>query len=71
MMSPIWLWCEDFNITGKQLTPPAYLQKEQGRYIETWVNNIELIAAEKLLLGNSGIHRKLNKVIATLTFGRN
>lgn len=45
----------------------AKVQTCNNRNIESF-HREDLVAAEKLLLGNNGIHEKLNKIIANLNF---
>jgi hypothetical protein len=39
-------WCEDFNSLGSKLDPSAKIDKTKGVVIETWVKNMDLIAAQ-------------------------
>jgi len=39
-------WCEDFNSLGSRLDPAAKIDKTKGVVIETWVKDMDLIAAQ-------------------------
>jgi hypothetical protein len=39
-------WCEDFNSLGSKLNPSAKIDKIKGVVIETWVKDMDLIAAQ-------------------------
>ena len=48
-------WCEDFNALGRKVNPSPKIDKNKGLHIETYVNNMNLIAQQlasvkKLLL---------------------
>ena len=48
-------WCEDFNALGRRVNPSPKIDKNKGLHIETYVNNMNLIAQQlasvkKLLL---------------------
>jgi hypothetical protein len=39
-------WCEDFNALGRKLNPSPKIDKNKGLHIETYVNNMNLIAQQ-------------------------
>lgn len=39
-------WCEDFNSLGSKIDPAAKMDKVKGVVIETWVRDMNLIAAQ-------------------------
>ena len=39
-------WCEDFNALGRKVNPSPKIDKNKGLHIETYVNNMSLIAQQ-------------------------
>jgi len=39
-------WCEDFNALGRKANPSPKIDKDKGVHIETYVNNMNLIAQQ-------------------------
>ena len=39
-------WCEDFNALGRKVNPSPKINKDKGVHIETYVNNMNLIAQQ-------------------------
>ena len=39
-------WCEDFNALGRKTNPSPKIDKNKGLHIETYVNNMNLIAQQ-------------------------
>ena len=39
-------WCEDFNALGRKRNPSPKIDKNKGLHIETYVNNMNLIAQQ-------------------------
>ena len=39
-------WCEDFNARGRRISPSPKIDKNKGECIETYVNNMDDIAAQ-------------------------
>ena len=39
-------WCEDFNALGRKVNPSPKIDKNKGLHIETYVNNMDLIAQQ-------------------------
>ena len=39
-------WCEDFNALGRKVNPSPKINKDKGLHIETYVNNMNLIAQQ-------------------------
>lgn len=37
-------WCEDFNALGRRMDPSPKIDKNKGEFIESYVNNMNLIA---------------------------